>query len=167
VKKWLIQVPLAAMLCLSAAAPAAAQATAVADQTAAAGTTITNPGYTVPYGVGDPRLNTRRDNVSGTYSDNGNGFINGYSNGFNAGTTGTGTRTYNSTRMTNTNDGIMNRVDTGVTDVNRAIRRTTNAMRVRANAADNNAGNWGWLGLLGLIGLAGMFRGGNREQHRT
>ncbi|MFX3632724.1 MAG: WGxxGxxG family protein [Candidatus Pristimantibacillus sp.] len=33
----------------------------------------------------------------------------------------------------------------------------------RANAADDNGSDWGWLGLIGLIGLAGL-RGRNHER---
>jgi len=163
VKKLLIHVPLAAMLCLGAAAPAAAQGSVAADRTPVTGTTITNPNYYAPDGLVDPRFNPAAPGTVNRYDRDGYRYRYGYG----AGVTGNGVRPYGN-RMNNWNDGsIMDRVDAGVTDVNRAVRRTTNAMRVRANAAGNDAGNWGWLGLIGLIGLAGMFRGGNREQHRT
>lgn len=165
-KKLLLHVPLAVLLCLGAAAPAAAQGMTDTDRTPAAGPTVTTPGTTVPYGWADPRMNTgtsgldgRRDN---RYTD-GNGFINGYSNGFNAGMTGTRGLNTGNTRLFNNDDSMMDRLDTGVRDIGNTIRRTTdNTVRTRATTNDNN--NWGWLGLLGLIGLAGMFRGGERNR---
>ena len=164
-KKLLLHVPLAVLLCLGAAAPAAAQGMSTTDRTPASGPTMTTPGTTVPYGWGDPRttgtsgLDGRRDN---RYTD-GNGFINGYSNGFNAG--GTGVRGLNTgnTRLFNNDDSMMDRLDTGVRDIDKTARRITNNT-VRARATTDNDTNCGWLGLLGLIGLAGMFRGGERNR---
>lgn len=168
-KKMLLHVPLAAMLCLGIAAPAAAQGTIDTDRTPAAGSTMTNPNNNVPYRLGDPRMNNG--------APAGNGFINGYGNGFGSGygqgMTGNGMRGLNSNRnnmgiFNNDGDRMMERMDKGINDANRNVRRAVNNTTVRARAAANDTGNnWGWLGLLGLVGLAGMFRGGNPERDRT
>lgn len=174
VKKLLLHVPLAAMLCLGAATPATAQGTITTDRTPAAGSTINVPDTAVPYGWNDPRFVPRgTSGLDGTTSNRygANGFINGYRNGFGTGMTGNGMRGLGSYRnnpgMYNNDGSVVDRLDEGITDVNRAARRTANNMRVRATAADNDGTNWGWLGLLGLIGLAGMFRAGDRERDRA
>lgn len=41
-----------------------------------------------------------------------------------------------------------------------------NANNYRANAAENNDMDWGWLGLIGLAGLAGL-RNRSRDRERT
>lgn len=49
----------------------------------------------------------------------------------------------------------------GINGINDGMNGTNG--NVRGFAADDDAGNWGWLGLLGLIGLAGMFNRGKER----
>lgn len=158
-RKMLLHVPLAVLLCAGVAAPAAAQGTTgggtAVDRTPAAGTINS----TVPYGWGDSRLNT---GGMGT-------------NGFGSRVDGNMWND-NGMRGLNNNNGIMNRLDrlddrmdnrlkNGIDNNYRTRTANNGTMRARATANDGN--NWGWLGLLGLAGLAGMFRGSNQERTRS
>lgn len=99
-------------------------------------------------------------------------------NGAAAGTSANGAYNETATNMYGTD-----RDRNGRTDLNTYTRSTTNndnayrryginsagvgnnnmtSQRLRAQAADDNGMDWGWLGLLGLIGLAGL-RGRGRE----
>ncbi|WP_341282062.1 WGxxGxxG family protein [Paenibacillus sp. FSL H8-0537] len=72
----------------------------------------------------------------------------------------------NMTRMDNTpGDEMRHEVNKGInatnrtmgTDMNRIDNgNTVSTNNYRANAADDDGFDWGWLGLLGLLGLAGM-----------
>lgn len=161
-RKMLLHVPLAVLLCAGVAAPAAAQSTTsggtAVDRTPAAGTINNN---TVPYGWGDSRLNT------------GGMGTNGFGNRMDGNVLdGNGTRGFG-----NNGNGIMNRLDrldnrmdnrfnNGINDNNFRTRSANNGT-MRARATNNDGNNWGWLGLLGLAGLAGMFRGSNEERNRS
>ncbi|MGO4108185.1 WGxxGxxG family protein [Paenibacillus sp. YAF4_2] len=81
----------------------------------------------------------------------------------------------NMTKMDNKpGNEIRHDVNKGINDTNRAlgtdINRIDNGNSVRtnsyrANAADDNDFDWGWLGLLGLIGLAGLRNRGRDRDH--
>lgn len=172
-KKMLLHVPLAALLCVGMAAPAAAQGAATGgttvDRTPAAGSTIND---TVPYGLNDSRLNTGNMGTNGFGNRMDGNMLNGNGGNGMRGMGTNGMRGWN-----NNNDGIMNRLDrmedrvdnrlnNGIND-NNYRTRTANNGTMRARATNNDGTNWGWLGLLGLAGLAGMFRGSNQERHRS
>lgn len=73
-------------------------------------------------------------------------------------------RTNYRTNNYRTNTGMLTRTDTGTNNgLNNIRTNNTRTGTYRANAANDNDFDWGWLGLLGLIGLAGL-RGKNRER---
>ena len=82
-------------------------------------------------------------NMNGTYSNQDGGTIN---------TRSTGNYNYNGNNNSNGNYNTNGNY------------RTNN---VRANTANGNGSNWGWLGLIGLAGLAGLRKPSTSNSNRS